>query len=189
MADIKFFKVAVLPGVLQANALYFVENGGYAESYLTNKAGVAKSLGNTAMINALADARVTAGLANLNALEIVANIAARNALAGNNRNQMVLVIDATGDATVAAGSALYAFRNSDDTWLKLTEYESLDVVVQWANISGKPASAAALIDDAVNKRHAHANLAVLDLITAPGGVMNYNGTPVGGAPAWTNTDW
>lgn len=189
MADIKFFKVGVLPGVLQANALYFVENGGYAESYLTNNAGVAKSLGNTAMINALADARVTAGLANLNALEIVANIAARNALAGNNRNQMVLVIDATGDATVAAGSALYAFRNSDDTWLKLTEYESLDVVVQWTNISGKPASAAALIDEAVTKRHAHANLAVLDLITAPGGVMNYNGTPVGGAPAWTNTDW
>lgn len=189
MADIKFYKVSVLPGGLQPNSVYYVENANYAETYVTNNAGVAKSVGNTAMINALADARVAAGLAGLDALQIVANIAARNALAGNNRNQMVLVVDATGDATVAAGSALYAFRNSDDTWLKLTEYESLDVVVQWANISGKPTSAVALIDDAVTKRHDHANKAVLDLITAPSGVMNYNGQPVGGSPAWTNTDW
>ncbi|MFG9650985.1 hypothetical protein ACEP3U_22040 [Pseudomonas aeruginosa] len=39
MAQIQFFKVATLPGTLQPDSFYFVENGNYSESYLTNSAG------------------------------------------------------------------------------------------------------------------------------------------------------
>ena len=50
MADVKFFKVSVLPQVLVPNSFYYVENGNYAESYLTDDSGVAKKIGNTVMI-------------------------------------------------------------------------------------------------------------------------------------------
>lgn len=50
MADVKFFKVTVLPQVLVPNSFYYVENGNYAESYLTDDSGVAKKIGNTVMI-------------------------------------------------------------------------------------------------------------------------------------------
>jgi hypothetical protein len=53
MSLIQFHKVTSLPGTLQANALYFVANGTIAETYITDNAGVAKSVGNSAMINAL----------------------------------------------------------------------------------------------------------------------------------------
>lgn len=53
MAQIRFFKVATLPGTLEPDSFYFVENGSYSESYLTNSAGVARSIGNSTMINAL----------------------------------------------------------------------------------------------------------------------------------------
>ena len=51
---VKFFKVTSLPGSLVADALYFVENGQYAEAYVTDSAGVAKKLGNTSMIENIA---------------------------------------------------------------------------------------------------------------------------------------
>ena len=50
---VKFFKVDVLPTPLVDNAFYYVENGQYAEGYLTNSAGVAKKVGNSEMIEAL----------------------------------------------------------------------------------------------------------------------------------------
>lgn len=67
---------------------------------------------------------------------VVNNIAERNALlvfAG----LRALVIDATGDATVASGYAEYVW--SGTAWTKTGEGESMDAVVQWANIQGKPA--------------------------------------------------
>jgi hypothetical protein len=50
---VKFFKVDVLPTPLVANAFYYVENGQYAEAYLTDTNGVAKKVGNSQMIEAL----------------------------------------------------------------------------------------------------------------------------------------
>jgi hypothetical protein len=189
MADVRFFKVTVLPGVLLANAFYLVESGTYAESYVTDDAGVAKSIGNSAMIAAVAGPLIAAQLAQMNRVERVANIAARDVLASANFNQLVLVVDATGDATVSSGSALYYFNNADNSFSKVAEYEAMDLVVTWAGISGRPVSAPALIDDAVNKRHAHANLAVLDKFSEDvGGAPVYNGLAIGGTP-WGATDW
>jgi hypothetical protein len=190
MPLLKFHKVAALPGVLEPDAFYFVESGTVAESYVTDDAGNARSIGNTAMIQAVATPIVAAQLAAMNRVEIVADIAARNALAGNDRNQMVLVTNATGDATVAAGAALYVFRNSDNTWVKVAEYEGMDVALTWDSITGKPASAPSLIDAAVAQRHTHDNLAQLNKIGEDGGgALTYNGTAVGGSASWTGAAW
>lgn len=188
MANVKFHKVTTLPGSLDANALYFVSNGTYSETYLTDSAGTAKSVGNSAMIEAVAGALITTSLSNLNTVEIVADITARNALASNNRNMMVMVLDATGDATVASGAALYVFRNSDNSWTKIAEYEGLDVSVAWASISGKPTSSAANIDDAVTKRHTHTNQTQLDQISEDGSQnLVYRGILVG--TSWNTNNW
>lgn len=53
MAYVKFFKVTSLPVTPEPNAFYYVENGEYAEAYLTDTSGVAKKIGNTDMIEEL----------------------------------------------------------------------------------------------------------------------------------------
>jgi len=55
MAVIRFFKVIALPAQLVANAFYYVQNGNYAEQYVTDNAGVAKKVGNTQMIEELTE--------------------------------------------------------------------------------------------------------------------------------------
>jgi energy-converting hydrogenase Eha subunit G len=69
----------------------------------------------------------------------VANITARNALANVSIGDRVFVVDATGDATVASGWAIYVNRGAS-TWTKMAEQEGLDVVVGGANL-GYTASA------------------------------------------------
>lgn len=196
MAQLNFHKVASLPVVLQANSIYFVENGTSAETYVTNSVGEAKSVGNTAMINTLIDAALDATLdaaingaiAAANAIEIVADVAARNTLGTTlNRNALILVLDATGDPTVASGGAMYAFNNSNDTYSKVTEYESLDRIITWSEISGKPTSSVAAIDSAVAASHVHANAAVLNALSDSGGQLLYNGNPV--QPTWSTNNW
>jgi len=66
--------------------------------------------------------------ANLGTTEYdVANIAARNALTGLTTGDRVFVVDATGDATVGSGWAIYVWRGGGFT--KVAEQEGLDVVV------------------------------------------------------------
>lgn len=40
----------------------------------------------------------------------------------------------------------------------------MDLILSWNNINGRPTSAVADIDDAVTKRHTHANKALLDKV-------------------------
>lgn len=188
MSQVKFHKVASLPGTLDPNAIYFVSNSTFAEIYVTDNGGTAKSGGNSAMITALANAAITAALADFNAIEIVATIAARDAFAvGKQRNLIVLVSNAIGDATVASGAALYSWSEVGATWAKLTEFESLDVTLQWANIVGKPTSSPATIDDAVTKRHTHANQTTLDKFGEDANGATFNGSPV--SASWNTQNW
>jgi hypothetical protein len=59
--------------------------------------------------------------------------------------------------------------------------------LQWANINGKPTSTVADIDDAVTKRHVHANAAVLDLLSDNSGELFYNGVTI--APQMLAEQW
>lgn len=187
MTALAFYKVNTVPGSWQPDALYFVVNGGYSETYLTSHTGVPKAVGNSAMINAL----VTAAMGTYSLLRHVATIAARNSdKASTTGNTMYLVTDATGDSSVASGAALYFYDKTADTFTKVAEYESMDVVLQWANIQGGPSSTPAAIDDAVGKRHAHTNKAVLDKLGEDGGgSVTYNGAAIGGGASWGSTDW
>lgn len=64
----------------------------------------------------------------------VANITARNALANLSIGDRVFVTDATGDATVSSGWAIYVYRGAG-TWTKVAEQEGLDVVVGGTDLS------------------------------------------------------
>lgn len=188
MASVKFYKVSTLPGSLVADALYFVENGGYAESYITDSSGVAKSIGNSAMINSLVTSAVSTAIAGLNQVEVVADIAARNAMGtASAHNLMILVLDATGDTTVAAGAATYVFEKAGNTYTKVAEYESLDLTLTWASIVGGPTSSPANIDSAVALKHSHANKSTLDLIGANSDGLTYNGSNI--SSIWSTLSW
>lgn len=189
MADVKFFKVNTLPATLEPDSLYFVANGVYAESYITDGTGTAKSLGNSAMINALVDQALSNWSGAASTVSIVADIAARDALIATlDANTMILVVDASADPTVGAGSALYAYAAGTDTVYKLAEYESLDVIVQWSEIEGRPSSTPAQIDNAVSLAHSHANKAVLDELSDTDNALHYRGERVGGVE-WKSTNW
>ena len=184
MLKINFFKVLTLPtaGNWVANSFYYMENAAYAEAYLVDDAGVPKSVGNSDMINAI----ITTRLSSISSLQVVADIAARNALVLTVAT-MVMVKDASADATVGSGAALYVFEPGPDTYTKIAEYESLDLAVAWNNISGKPASTPANIDDAVTKRHSHTNAAELAKIGQDAaGAMTYNGDPT---VRWETANW
>lgn len=188
MALVRFNKVTTLPGTLAADTFYFVENGSYAESYITDSTGVARSVGNSAMISAIVQAALAEQAASANQLEIVADITARDALTVTlDYSAMVLVIDASADATVDTGSALYAWDYTGTTNYKIAEYESLDVVAQWSSINGRPTSTAAQLDAAVSQAHSHSNKAVLDKIGEGAEGLLFDGAPV--SSAWTTANW
>ena len=163
MAAIKFSKVTTLPAVLEGHTMYMVApvaKPNHVEFYVTSAdASVIKRIVNIDDIQAMINSSISAS----NAFEIVDNIAARNALALSG-NKFVLVLDATGDPTVTAGAATYAWRSSTSAWVKISEYESLDVVIDWAAIQNKPTSPVADIDTAVAQRHVHANFTELNKI-------------------------
>ena len=185
---VNFYAVNALPATLEADSFYYVSNGTVAESYLTDSAGVAKSVGNSVMINQLVTAALASWEKTSNSMPIVADIAARNALTLTlEKNSFILVLDATDDATVDTGSALYAYDFNASTTYKIAEYESMDVTIDWTDIQNKPSSTATQIDDSVGKAHTHNNKAVLDKFTESSGELNYDGEPI--ATLWTTKDW
>ena len=182
MANIlKIRKVTTLPGTFEGSTLYLVRNAGNVnlfDMYLSTDDGTAvRHIITEGDIDGKITAAVNAGLAGFNQVQVVANIAARNALTPTS-NIQVLVLDATGDGTVASGAATYAYQVSNTTWYKISEAESMDVVVQWANITNKPSSSVADIDDAVTKRHTHANSSVLNGLAESAGLLTYGGSPI-----------
>lgn len=187
MARIRISKETAVPigGAIAADTIYVVSVGvDKVEFYMSNSAGTAlRRLLNEADIQALIDA--SAGAAS--SIDIVDNIAARDALALTT-NALVIVEDASGDATVTSGAALYAYKQSTDTFSKLSEFESMDVVLNWSSIQGGPSSSPAAIDSAVTNSHSHANKTQLDLIGQDGdGDPTYNGSKI--ANEYTNLAW
>lgn len=178
MANLAVRQVITLPGTPQPHTLYLVRS---AESplmdiYLTNSdATDVRHILTKADISSL----ITTSLQSYSFIEVVADITARNAL-NPTKNIAALVLNATGDITVAAGSAMYVWVQANTAWTKISEFESLDLTLTWASITGKPTSSVANIDDAVAKRHTHANTAVLDLLGVDGnGQLTYNNVNIG----------
>jgi|TARA_R110000851_G_C13028964_1_gene560922 hypothetical protein len=189
MAEYKVFKETTLPtvGSLDVHSIYLVAPAAspdYVEIYVT---GASTSTVKRVIDQSDVQSMIDSDIAALSAIEVVADIAARDALTLT-ANTQIMVLDATADATVDSGAATYIYRQSDTSFTKIAEYESLDVILNWSDIVGRPSSAVADIDDAVTKRHVHANKAELDLITEDGNNrLLYNGNlPV---IAWDSVNW
>jgi hypothetical protein len=187
MAEYKIWKETALPGTLEAHSIYLIAPAAkpdYVEVYVTGAAGttVKRVIGQDD-VQALIDASIS----DLGAIEVVADIAARDALSPT-ANIQVLVLDASADATVASGAATYIYNAGTSAWIKIAEHESMDVALNWSDIVGRPSSTVEEIDDAVTKRHTHANKTELDKVGEDvNGKLTYNGAlPV---IAWNSTGW
>lgn len=179
----RFYQVTTLPATLQPDSFYLVLNNTYCETYVTDDTGVAKLVGNTTMINEL----ITTALASAGSFEFAPTIADRNNLALT-ANTMIYVNDASGDADVVSGAALYAYEHASTTFHLAAEYESLDQNIQltWASITGSPSSTPAQIDSAVSNSHSHTNSALLDLLGGTGDDPTFSGNPVS---TQNSNDW
>lgn len=112
------------------------------------------------------------------------DIAARDKLSGLIPGDKVHVKDATGDETVEKGWAEYIYQ-PDLTFHKIAEGESLDVVLNWNDIIGKPESEPTQIDAAVLQQHHHANKTELDQLSDDGADhLLYKGLRVNDGKAW-----
>lgn len=177
MSKLRIERVNALPGTLTASTMYIVAaaTAGLADVYFSNADGsAARHIISKDEISAM----VADSISSFNNILLVADITARNALTPV-RNVLCLVSDATGDATVAVGAAMYFYEFSTTTWVKVTEFESLDVVLNWASIQDKPASTVAEIDDAVARKHSHTNAAQLAKVGEDvNGDFTYNGAGI-----------
>lgn len=70
------------------------------------------------------------------AAKVVNTIAERDAL--DPKRGFVWVVDATGDSTVVTGGAMYLYNEATSSWIKTAEAESMDLIVKWDDIQGKP---------------------------------------------------
>lgn len=167
-------RVTALPATLSPSTMYVVKSAdaALAEVYFSNNDGTeARHVINKSDIQGM----ITGAVSDFTNIQVAADIAARNAMSPT-RNVMVLALDATADTTVTSGSALYLYDVGTTTWHKVSEFESLDVVLEWDAIQGRPTSTVAAIDDAVLKAHTHANKTQLDKVgEGADGVFQYDG--------------
>jgi hypothetical protein len=189
LAEYKIFKETALPSVgsLEVHSIYLVAPAArpdYVEIYITGAStSTVKRVIDQPDVQSMIDADISA----LSAIEVVADITARDALTLT-ANTQVMVLDASDDGTVDSGAATYIYRQSDTSFTKIAEYESLDVIMNWSDIVGGPSSSPTDIDDAVSKRHVHANKTELDLIGEDAdGNMNYNSLPL--VINWDSVNW
>lgn len=191
MEQLKIAKVSALPAsnALVKNTIYFVADAidsSIVEVYVTdNTASAARHVINKADIQSM----INTAISNSSSLVITDTITTRDALSYTSP-RFVYVKNATGDNTVASGGATYLYdpNASGNKWSKVSEAESLDVVLQWSNIQNKPSSSVADIDDAVSKKHSHTNKTVLDSLTTDvDGNLLVNGSL--SRTGWDQVDW
>lgn len=183
-------KVNVLPAVAsrQANTMYLVGDAGVADSleiHMTSSDGAATlHVPTKTEISAMIGSQT----ASFNNVRVVPTYADMVGLVAENRSMVVMVLNATGDATVTVGGAAYILQATGTAqaptadFFKIYEFEALNenFVLNWSAIVGRPTSSAAAIDDAVSKAHTHANLSTLDGLGTNGdGDLTLNGVAVG----------
>lgn len=187
MPAYKVFKEVELPSTLTAHAIYLVAPSNapdYLEIYVTDAAGtVARRVPTIHELEALVKSEVDG----TQAMFVANDITERDALAPTKVSR-AYVIDATADETVDSGGASYIYDPAQGVWIKTSEDESMDLVINWADIVGGPSSTPAQIDTAVTNSHTHANKTEMDKIGEDeDGNLTYNGDlPV---MAWASTGW
>ena len=187
--QIKFFRETSLPNTFVPYSIYFITDDNSAEHtniYVSSADGTSAR---RVMTPTDVNTAIIGALGNINEITVVNDIGERNTIRTTKPNtSYVYVIDATIDSTVTAGGATYLRDVSTSSWIKVSEAESMDVVLNWANIQDKPISEVADIDEAVAQRHTHANKDVLDKLSEDAnGEMLYNNIPV--STRWDSVNW
>lgn len=171
---LSFAKVNELPATLEANTMYMVpgSTAGDLKIYLSDMSG--ETVRHVVASDELT-AMVATATATLNEVAVVSDIAARDAL-GVTSSKTVLVLDASADVTVTGGSATYQYVVSTGSYHKLSERESMDLLLTWDSLVDGVLSSAVDVDDAVALRHTHYDLSALDQITVVSNQLFFAGT-------------
>lgn len=191
--EFKTHRVTELPETLEAYAVYFVApvtgNADYVEIYVSSSDGAsARRVMNEQDIQTLIDSKVVGeGAPELFVYDTIADRVAPDPA----KAVFAFVIDASSDSTVTSGGASYVFNPASKTWTKTSESESLDLVLNWDKIEGKPTSSPTAIDLAVTNSHKHSNKTELDKVGEnASGELTYGGVAVSsGVTQWTTTNW
>lgn len=188
--EFKTHRVTELPAVLDAYAVYFVAPVGttdYVEIYVTSSDGTsARRVINEQDVNTLVEQK----LAGTDEIYVVDTIADRLTV-DTAKSRYVYVVDASDDSTVTSGGASYLYNTVTKDWVKISESESMDLVLNWNSIIGGPTSTPAQIDEAVAAKHTHVNKNALDKVGEDvAGNFTYGGVAVsGGITQWATTNW
>nr|DAY41653.1 MAG TPA: hypothetical protein [Caudoviricetes sp.] len=182
----KIYKETALPSKLEAHSIYLIsttEKPDHYEMYVTNADG-------TKAKRQFGEIEVKALLAEFNAsrgqLSVVDTIANRNAIQTKVVGTEVFVKDATQDPTVKLGAARYLW--DGDSWIKVSESESMDLNLSWNALNDKPSSSVQQIDTAVANSHTHSNISQLNKIGEDtSGNLTYGGNPV--KTEWSSNNW
>ena len=126
-------------GKIDDGSLNVVSSGKIVESYLSD---YIDQTTHKVLLSALPDT-VRAGVT------YVADITARDALSAEQKKSLAFVIDATGDATVTRGAAMYGWDETANSnagaWVKIAEVESLDIDISAIECSYTNAQAAGAV--------------------------------------------
>ena len=187
MSKIKISKVTAVPtgASIVEDTIYMVSvSTDIMEVYMSDSTGTTlKRILNESDIQTL----INDSLSGISAIQVVSDIASRDALIWS-ANGKVYVVDATDDTTVNSGGAEYIYDFANSTYIKTSEAESLDLIIQWSNIQGAPTSTPVAIDLAVSNSHTHFNKTELDLLGQDvNGCLTYNGEVV--ANEYTSVSW
>ena len=110
-----------------ANGDDWLDVSGPASTVPATAAGIWKQYDGTAFVAAPTIEQRLSGLSEVQSLE-AADIAARDALTVNG-GDFVYVSDASADATVDSGGALYRRNTANTAYTKLAEFESMDLTM------------------------------------------------------------
>lgn len=127
--ELNISRVLALPGTLVANTIYLVAHS--ATELKVVAVGNTPADVRTSIVSNDVDAKISAAIGALdlsNSALYVGDIAARDALVLT-KSSFVLVADASADATVDVGAALYFYNSVTAAWTKVAEYESMDVII------------------------------------------------------------
>jgi len=176
MATLKIRKVTALPATLEPSCLYLMStlDPTVMDIYLSSSDG---STSRHIISKPEIQAMISASLASFSSIDVYPNIAARDLVTPTVPSH-AMVLDATADPTVMLGAATYIYDPATTTWYKISEAESMDVILNWSSLVGGPTSPVSAIDDAVTKRHTHVNKTTLDALSDNAGELNYLGGPI-----------
>lgn len=186
---LSFAKVLTLPATPVANCFYMTPDA-TSGLRLTVSDAVGRVYRST-MRETTIDSEIVRMVARANELKVVATYTdlTNSAFSDStfNRNQIYYVLDASGDPSVVSGPAMYILDWTTGTVHKIAEGVAENFSPDWTTVLGRPASEIVDIDDAVTKRHSHANLAELNSVTVDGDQVLVSGTAL--RPAVRTAIW